>query len=478
MPDDPVPRVRRVSSAAARAVAPVQVRQVDAGRGGFGDLRDVAVQLIALHHRQHVLEHDRGHRIRFARFDRHHRRRPPSVHSGRQFAEGVRVPRSASRPCRPRRRRPRRPVPRSAAASPRSGTLTRSRSSATVRAFDALARSARQVAGETIASIPILSPDVSSAFVAVGEWSVRDQVHRRAGTRRGRPRWRRRPAGRRRAAVPRSRGAGGSRRPAAGGRPWGAPTARRRSRWGSTAAAVPAAELGARDDRQLLGERRRRRAAEIGGGPQRGGALVGHALPVGERRARPASLKTNRTRLGLGVLEQADRTGEPAEPGGAGEHVACGVDDQRRAGSSRSSRASTVGRTVRGGGSAPAGTSSPATHLDQPVHVHPLVGREAEHVGERPEHLAGRAAVAARSRRVRYSTLMPASVASSSRRSPGVRRRAGRGAPPRRGDRLPAGAQEGAERVVGQVVECRRAGAEGVPRQGLPRVGGRPRLRV
>nr|BFE89091.1 hypothetical protein GCM10020093_116920 [Planobispora longispora] len=131
-------------------------------------------------------------------------------------------------------------------------------------------------------------------------------------------------------------------------------------------------------------------------GPEIGGPLVGDAVPVGEGLARPGVGEDEPGEVGeagRGCLQQAERAREPAVPRREGEQLAQLVHHQRR------SRFEPVQQRPnrgphRAGRRRDVLAGAARRRLDEAVEVDPLVGGEAQRVGERGEDLAGGTAVA------------------------------------------------------------------------------------
>ena len=143
------------------------------------------------------------------------------------------------------------------------------------------------------------------------------------------------------------------------------------------------------------------------------------------RRAR-SSAKTKRVRLGDGQSSSPACAASRSNAAGVGEHVAEPVghvgDPRLKLGQERAHRRADV--QARRGSCCPAGSGAVLRCVAQ---VLALGGIEPERVGERVDHRRRRVAVTSRSILTRYSTLTPASAATSERRSP--RALAGHGPP-------------------------------------------------
>jgi hypothetical protein len=176
---------------------------------------------------------------------------------------------------------------------------------------------------------------------------------------------------------------------------------------------------------QLLGQGDYIRVVRRGLVAQMGDLLIGQPVPSRIHRACPGIGEQIPHHVGRVAVEQAERAGIPLIALDAGHDVTDPVEQDGRCGLQAVEKGLEGGthRAYRRRGDRLTHHLGIAVILGQPVQQETVRVRQAQGVAEGAENLGRGLRSRPCSSRMRYSTLMPARVASSARRSPGVRRR-------------------------------------------------------
>src|SRR5690606_22152950 len=148
-------------------------------------------------------------------------------------------------------------------------------------------------------------------------------------------------------------------------------------------------------DRQLRDQVFGVRVAQGGGEPERGGVCGGHGVPIKKGGPCPGVGEEVAGQVGRVAVEDAQGLHQPGVAGGVGQDVRQAVEQDGGGRLQGVEEGAEGGPDRAGGGGGGAEQAVAAGRLGQVAQVEALLEGQPEGVGECPQHLGGRVAVAA-----------------------------------------------------------------------------------